>query len=58
MARKMRKFPRRSPKRRASKTFFKAICAGCGKELMMEVRPPPDKALLCLDCFNKKESVG
>ena len=25
---------------------------------MVEVAPPPNQALLCLDCFNEKESTG
>jgi len=55
MARRRRSVPRRSPKRRVSKKFYKAICAHCGKEMTMEVAPPPGKALLCLECFNKEE---
>jgi len=54
MARRRRNSPRRSYKRRASRRSFKVICAGCGKEMMMEVSPPPGQTLLCLDCFNKE----
>jgi hypothetical protein len=35
--------------------MFKAVCASCGKELMMEVALPPEKDLICLDCFRKSE---
>jgi len=52
MPRKTRNLPRRSPKRKVVKHSFKVTCAGCGKELVVEVSPP-DKPLLCLDCYNK-----
>ena len=52
MARVRRNFYRRSSKRKAPAKSFKATCARCGKELWMEI-PPPERALLCLDCYNK-----
>gem|GEM_PF-2022900 len=33
--------------------FYKIICASCGKEVVVQVPPPPDKKLLCMDCFKK-----
>jgi CxxC-x17-CxxC domain-containing protein len=53
MAKRRRNFPRKNHKRRAFKRSFKVICAGCGKEVVTEVAPPPGKALLCLDCYDK-----
>jgi CxxC-x17-CxxC domain-containing protein len=53
MARRRRPPPRRGAKRRAYKKTFKAVCASCGKELMIEVPPPPDEDLVCLDCYKK-----
>ena len=44
--------PRGSPKRKVAKHSFKETCAGCGKELVVEVSPP-DKPLLRLDCYNQ-----
>lgn len=32
---------------------YKIVCAGCGKEVVVQVSPPPDKKLLCMDCFKK-----
>jgi len=52
MARVRRNFYRRSSKRKAPAKSFKATCARCGKELWMEI-PPPERALLCLDCYHK-----
>jgi len=54
MARIRRNFYRRSSKRKAPEKTFKVTCAHCGKELWMEVPPPPEKNLLCLDCYNHK----
>ncbi|NIS59665.1 MAG: hypothetical protein GTO13_02850 [Proteobacteria bacterium] len=53
MARKRRNFPRKNHKRRTFKKSFKVICAICGKEVVTEVSPPPEKELLCLDCYQK-----
>ena len=53
MARRRRNFPRKSHKKRVFKKSFKVICARSGKEVTIEVLPPPEKALLCLDCYNK-----
>jgi len=55
MARRRRNFPRKNHKKRGFKRSYKVICARCGKEVMIEVLPPPDKALLCLDCFEKEK---
>jgi hypothetical protein len=52
MPRRARNLPRRSPKKKVAKHSFKVTCAGCGKELVVEVCPP-EKPLLCLDCYNK-----
>jgi CxxC-x17-CxxC domain-containing protein len=30
---------------------YKVICAGCGKEIVVQVPPPDDKKLLCVECF-------
>jgi len=32
---------------------YKINCAGCGKEVVVQVQPPQDKKLLCMDCFKK-----
>jgi CxxC-x17-CxxC domain-containing protein len=53
MARARKGFHRRSSKRKVPARSFKVTCSRCGKELMMEVPPPPGKDLLCLDCYNK-----
>ena len=53
MPRARKNFYRRASKRRPPARSFKATCARCGKELMMEVPPPVGKDLLCLDCYNK-----
>ncbi len=53
MARTRRNFHRKSLKRKETPRSYKATCAGCGKEMMLEVCPPAGKSLLCLDCFNK-----
>jgi len=53
MARIRRNFYRRNSKKKALAKSFKATCADCGKEVLLEV-PPLGKDLLCLDCFNKK----
>ena len=53
MARIQRNFHRRSSKKRALPKSFKATCADCGKEVILEV-PPSGENLLCLDCFNKR----
>jgi len=55
MARKSRNFPRKSHKKRAFKRSFKVICARCGKEVTIEVPPPREKALLCVDCYDKED---
>ncbi len=53
MARIRRNFYRRNSKKKALPKSFKATCADCGKEVLLEV-PPVGKGLLCLDCFNKR----
>jgi len=32
---------------------YKINCAGCGKEVVVQVPPPEGKKLLCMDCFKK-----
>jgi CxxC-x17-CxxC domain-containing protein len=56
MARRRRNLSQRRFKRRAAKKLFKAACARCGKEMLLEVSPPPGKPLLCFDCYKSEES--
>jgi CxxC-x17-CxxC domain-containing protein len=58
MARRRRNFPRKTHKKRVFKKSYKIICARCGKEVVIEVFPPPGKDLLCLDCYNKQNDRG
>jgi hypothetical protein len=53
MARMRRNFYRRNSKKKALPKSFKATCANCGKEVLLEV-PPLGTGLLCLDCYNKR----
>ena len=50
-------FRRRNNRRSSSKPkqqrLYKVVCAGCAKELKLEVAPPIGKALFCLDCYKK-----
>jgi CxxC-x17-CxxC domain-containing protein len=55
MARRRRYPPRRGPKRRVFKRSYNVVCAQCGKELKVEVPPPPGETLICLDCYKKEE---
>jgi CxxC-x17-CxxC domain-containing protein len=32
---------------------YKTVCAGCGKEVILQVPPLEGKKLMCLDCFKK-----
>jgi len=32
---------------------YKIVCSGCGKEVVVQVPPPDDKKLLCMECFKK-----
>ena len=32
---------------------YRIVCAGCGKEVVVEVAPPNDAKLLCMECFRK-----
>jgi len=32
---------------------YKTMCAGCGKEVILQVPPLEGKKLMCLDCFKK-----
>lgn len=43
--------PRRSYHRRPMS--FRVLCAGCGKEIIVEVAPPSGKKLHCMECFKK-----
>jgi CxxC-x17-CxxC domain-containing protein len=37
---------------------YKVVCSGCGKEAMVQVPPPDDKKLLCIECFSKRDIQG
>jgi CxxC-x17-CxxC domain-containing protein len=37
------------------KKSYNVVCAQCGKELKVEVPPPPGETLICLDCYKKEE---
>jgi len=41
------------PKRSSHPKSYKIVCAGCGKEVIVQVPPPAEKKLLCMDCFKK-----
>jgi len=56
MAIRNRKNGRRS-KRPNPQRLDKAVCAGCGKEVRLEVSPPIDQKLFCLDCYKKQGEV-
>jgi CxxC-x17-CxxC domain-containing protein len=32
---------------------YKIACASCGKEVIVQIPPPQDKKLLCMECFKK-----
>jgi CxxC-x17-CxxC domain-containing protein len=34
---------------------YKVVCSGCGKEAIIQVPPPNDKKLLCIECFSKRD---
>jgi CxxC-x17-CxxC domain-containing protein len=34
---------------------YKIKCAGCGKEVIVQVPPPHEKKLLCMECFSGKK---
>ncbi len=53
MAKTRRNFYRKSSKKKAAARTYRAVCAQCGKEVLLEV-PPTGNDLLCLDCYNKK----
>ncbi len=40
-------------KRQKYQRLYGVVCAGCGKEVKVEVPPPVGKKLLCLDCYKK-----
>ncbi|MBS3921267.1 MAG: hypothetical protein KG012_20525 [Deltaproteobacteria bacterium] len=51
---------RRHTRMRSSRTsrpsrpkFYRTACAGCGKEVVLQVAPPEGKTLMCLECFKK-----
>ncbi len=33
--------------------YYKIAFANCGREIIVQVPPPQDKKLLCMDCFKK-----
>jgi hypothetical protein len=39
-----------------SPRLYKVVCAGCGKEVRMEVPPLADIKLFCLDYYKKQGS--
>jgi len=41
------------PRRSSHPKSYRIVCAGCGKEVVVQVPPPPDKKLLCMECFKK-----
>ena len=43
------------PKRSNRPKSYKIVCAGCGKEVVVQVPPPEGKKLLCMECFSKIE---
>lgn len=43
-----------SRSRRSSRPkSYKTNCAGCGKEVILQVPPLEGKKLMCLECFKK-----
>jgi CxxC-x17-CxxC domain-containing protein len=44
---------RLKPRHSSHPKSFKIVCAGCGKEVVVQVPPPVDKKLLCMECFKK-----
>ncbi|HSR10713.1 MAG TPA: hypothetical protein VLS90_04660 [Thermodesulfobacteriota bacterium] len=53
MPRVRRGFHRRMGKKKAPPKTYRAACALCKRELVLEVQPT-GKDLLCIDCFQKK----
>jgi len=51
-----RRNTRRTSHRPKSQRLYKVVCAGCEKEVRLEVPPPIGKKLFCLDCYKKQES--
>jgi hypothetical protein len=43
------------PKRSNRPKSYKIVCAGCGKEVVVQVPPPEGKKLLFMECFSKIE---
>jgi CxxC-x17-CxxC domain-containing protein len=41
------------PSRSSRLKSYKIVCAGCGKEVVVQVPPPEGKKLLCMECFKK-----
>jgi CxxC-x17-CxxC domain-containing protein len=41
------------PRRSSHPKSYRIVCAGCGKEVVVQVPPPGDKKLLCMECFKK-----
>jgi CxxC-x17-CxxC domain-containing protein len=41
------------PGRSSHPKSYRIVCAGCGKEVVVQVPPPGDKKLLCMECFKK-----
>jgi len=55
MVQRRRQGRARGPKPRRSNhpKSYRIVCAGCGKEVVVQVPPPGDKKLLCMECFKK-----
>jgi len=45
------------PRRSSRPKSYKIVCAGCGKEVIVQVPPPDDKKLLCMECFKNKDII-
>ena len=43
------------PRRSSRPKSYRIVCAGCGKEVVVQVPPAGDKKLLCMECFSGKE---
>jgi CxxC-x17-CxxC domain-containing protein len=43
------------PRRSSHPKSYRIVCSACGKEVIVQVPPPSDKKLLCVECFSGKE---
>ncbi len=51
-----RRNTRRTTSKPKYKRLYKVVCAGCAKEMKLEVPPPAGKNLYCFDCYKKQET--